>query len=270
MPSYLFKLEMTEDDKIRLAQLAQVTQETAIKEGNARIIAERGRTIDQIKRLYAVVMGYALTTCVATAYLCDRAVQQASWEARSIIVAPVLCFVSLMALFYLGAERLLDRKYLRHDSRRPSRAGLFADLMTLALSAGWLVVVANIFQAPVNPNKLDILALRQFQRDFINGLYVLYCLDIVLLAAQACILLRRKPEDWGNLLKAHLTWLVVNVAAISVLWFWVSTVPDGPLPHVDINAVSFYLVLLHVARFIADYTLTFKFYYPPEDLAAHA
>ena len=28
-----------------------------------QIIGERTRTIDQIKRLYAVVMGYAVTTC---------------------------------------------------------------------------------------------------------------------------------------------------------------------------------------------------------------
>jgi hypothetical protein len=269
MPSYLFKIEMTDEDKNRLAQLAQVTQETAIKEHNARIIAERGRTIDQVKRLYAVVMGYALTTCVANAYLCERALQPATWEARSIIIAPVLCFASLMALFYLGAERLLDRKYLRHDSRRPSRAGLCADLMTLALSAGWFVVVANIFQAPVSPKTLDLSALRQFQSDFINGLFVLYFLDVFLLAAQVLILLRRKPADWLNLLKAHLIWMVVNICTVFVLWFWVSTMTDGPVPFIAIGAVPFCLVLLHGLRFLADYTLTFKFYYPPEDLAGH-
>jgi hypothetical protein len=269
MPSYLFKLEMTDEDKDRLAQLAQVTQETAIKERDARIIAERGRTIDQIKRLYAVVMGYALTACVANAYLCERALQQASWEARSIIIAPVICFVSLMALFYLGAERLLDRKYLRHDSHRASKTGLLADLMTLALSAGWFVVVANIFQAPVSPNKLDIAALRKFQEDFINGLLVLYLLDVLLLAVQVCILLRTKPEDWKNLRKAHLIWMAVNICAFCALWFGVSTIADGPLPYANIGTVSFCLVLLHAARFIVDYAWTFEFYYPSDKLAVH-
>jgi hypothetical protein len=45
------------------------SDENAARRGSVNLVlSERARTIDQLKRLFAVVMGFAVTTCFTNAY----------------------------------------------------------------------------------------------------------------------------------------------------------------------------------------------------------
>jgi hypothetical protein len=136
------------------------------------IIAERTRTIDQIKRLYAVVMGYSVTSCFTNMYACARIISSDMTIGISIILAQGLVFVSLIALFYLGAERLLDKRYLQADSKVPSRHGLLFDLLCLGATAAWFVILADTFPN-VSQASLTAGDLRHGMRLFIINLLVL-------------------------------------------------------------------------------------------------
>jgi len=165
---------------------------------NAReIIAERTRTIDQIKRLYAVVMGFAVTTCFANIYACARTVGFDDKIGISIILAQGVTFVSLITLFYLGAERLLDTRYLQADSRVPSRLGLLFDLFSLGLTAGWFVVLANTFTDP-SKGPLTNQTLRDELDAFVTNLLILYGADTFLLSCQL-IRVWRGPASRGRM-----------------------------------------------------------------------
>jgi hypothetical protein len=266
MANYTLKVELTPEDEQRLADLGTLVDRQKAKENKARILAERGRTIDQIKRLYAVVMGYALITCFTNAYLCYRALDKYSWDANSILIAPVISFTSLIALFFLGAERMLDRKYLQESKPKPpTRAGLLIDLATLGISAAWFVILANIFQPPTGTAKLTIGNLHEFQTRFINAVLVLYVLDLVLLAVQAIVILVQ--TGWGgradDIFKAHLKWLGINVVSATFLCGTLY-LSDGTFSKYEIGIVASCLVLIHLVRFFWDFLWTFEFYYPKE------
>jgi hypothetical protein len=264
MPEITLHVEMTPDEEAKLAAMAAAValgDRVATGERKARVFADRVRTIDQIKRLYAVVLGFALTSSIANAYLCERSLAVFSWEEWSIIVAPVISSASLMVLFALGAERFLDRTYLQHDSVVPSRSSLFIDLFTLGLTAAWFVILSNIFQAPSSPGSLSLGDLRKFQSHFIRYLELFYLLDIACLGVNLV-------RGWGNSghAKAHFIWIAINIVCVCLLFFWIGKISDGPVPYIGFSLVAGLLTILHVGRFALDYFFTFEFYYPTETM----
>ena len=130
------KVSLTDVEKNQLAGLIALWEGSDKWQQQALYFSDRSRAIDQIKRLYAVIMGFALTTAIGNAYLCLRMLKPElkSFDAYLLIIAPLIPFVSLLALFYLGAERLLDRKYLEENPQvTPHKLGL--DLATVGLAS---------------------------------------------------------------------------------------------------------------------------------------
>jgi hypothetical protein len=238
-------------------------------EGDKQLLTERGRTLDQIKRLYAVVMGFALTTCITNAFLAARPINIRTAEELSIVIAPVIAFGSVMALFYLGVERLLDRKYLQPESGDPSWIELWIDLLSMGLTAVAFVVLANVFEAPASPaspHGLDDL--RRFQDRFIVYLMGLYLLDVALLLIQLATLWARRSANRTNgrhLIRAHVIWLAINVISLALL-YKLSGTPDRALPYLGLSVIASLLLVIHVVRFVADFKLTFEFYYPVREI----
>jgi hypothetical protein len=236
-----------------------------VAEWKARVLADRGRAIEQVKRLYAVVMGFAVWSCITDAYRYARLLLDSSykeWNAYSILAAQALACISLIALFYLGAERMLDRRYLQHDSPVASRFGFWFDLFTLGSIALWFAILANTFPT-AQPSVDEVYS---YFRLFLLFLLILYVLDIGLLVVHGAMLLRDRTRHTG-LLKAYTIWILSNLASIVAIGCVYKFVPiKATEPYLGLNCAALIVSLWHIARFFWDFLLTFKFYFPPEDI----
>lgn len=233
-----------------------------------QILTDRVRTIDQIKRLYAVVMGYALTSCFSNVYACVKAVGP-DFMTVSMLFAQAITFTSLIALLYLGTERLLDTRYLHPNSRVPSRFRLFCDLANLGIMAAWFVVLADTFPDTSKPVTIEVL--RGSQVQFTQNLLVLYLIDVVTLVYQTGTLYIDHPADKTKALHAHLRWIAQNVACFGffaiVYRVWAGW--DLALLGATVNALAAALAIIHVGRFFADFWLNYPFYYPTDELSGN-
>ncbi len=257
------------------ATIATDAEENKRKEKwKALVVSERARTIDQIKRLYAVVMGFGVTTCIANAYISARHVAPFSYDSYSILIAEVFSFVSLAALFYLGAERMLDRKYLQPSSAIPKWNSLWFDLGTLGFAAAWFVILANTFPTfppsqSTQSNGHLVITAAAVATDFdyfIINLGILYLLDVVLLAIHGWngwnATEKEEKERWS----AYSTWITINSVSlilINILYWLVPYHYTVPLLRLNLGACL--LIGWHFFRFIWDFRKTFKFYYPTQD-----
>lgn len=245
-----------------------------------QIRAERVRSIDQVKRLYAVVMGYGVTTCFSNIYACAKVLNFDLEHALLPLIAQGFVFVSLVALFYLGAERMMDARYLSENSPVPTPKGLLFDLAALGATAGWLVILADSFPvAPSAPFGDDPDGVRQAaafaarvvtgQANFTHNLLVLYTLDLIFLMGQI-IRLSPRPSDpkRDRTLKAHLVWFLINAICLSIFVFytgdWLTT--SVAIAGFSLNGLTCGLVLVHFFRFVIDFNWTFEFYYPTDKL----
>jgi hypothetical protein len=235
----------------------------------AQIIAERARTLDQIKRLYAVVMGFAVTSCVQRAYSSLPPLSMASLDVVGVLFAQGIAFVSLIVLFYLGAERMLDIKYLQPTSPLPRRRELLFDLFQLGATAVMFVVLAH--SLPDGKPRLD--AILAGQDEFTLNLIILYVLDSVILVIQLMALvagLARRSRSVGDARNANAIWIVQNLVCLGVLvWSrsrfgaaWIVT------PAFRINELALILAVLHATRFLVDFLTGYRFYYPQARLEA--
>src|ERR1043166_5061179 len=116
-----------------------------------QIRAERTRTVEQIKRLFAVVMGLAVIRCISNIYSLIKPIitpplvnPSASFQEHAqelvILFAQGITFFFLCSLFYLGWERSLERRYLQPDSPVPRPERLLFDLFCLSWTALWFVI----------------------------------------------------------------------------------------------------------------------------------
>lgn len=238
-----------------------------------QLFAERVRSIDQIKRLYAVIMGYVLTNCATNIYHSLSSHPQPSPQLYTIIAAQSITLTSLLFLFYLATERTLDTRYL--NIRRisvPNRFFLLVDLFTIFGTAAFFVVLSNSF--PVD----DTSDVFEVQKGFSKILYIFYGLDVLFLLLQIAVAIIGRLSrhisiyDKGKkkILLAHVVWLLVNIFFFSVFWssynsYWPISgfLPDYVL---GVNLLSFILIVLHTFRFFADFLIGYKFYYPQDDL----
>lgn len=71
--------------------------------------------IEQIKRLCAVVIGFAVFSGISNSVQIARVIgtDGVPYEPLSFLVTEVLMILSLVALFALSSERMLERGYLR-------------------------------------------------------------------------------------------------------------------------------------------------------------
>jgi hypothetical protein len=274
MPNFNVSIEMTDEDKTHLKALTDLAVAQKTEKWKTYVLGERIRTIDQIKRLYAVVMGLAVLNCVNNAYVCARQLQYGAWEEYSILIAEIFSFISLITLFYLGAERMLDRRYLHPKSGMPKRTTLLFDLFTLGITAAWFVALANTFPRPAAVTSGEIATMRDLVHDyfgyFILLLIGLYILDIVLLGIHGFIVWKEGYRHRNELIIAYLTWVSVNVASVIVwLWMYRYHLYDWPMTvpvvNVPVNLGALFLFAWHAVRFVLDFNLTFGLYYPSQD-----
>lgn len=271
-------VEIGEPEKTHLTALlsaleSQQRQENATisAEKNAQLYADRIRFIDQIKRLYAVVMGFAVISCFSNVYLVMRSMENNRYEAFWVLFAEVSSLLSLIALLYLGAERLLDTRYLHYQNQAPSRLSLAIDLLSLATTAIWFVILANTFpdsrKAPITID--DVW---HYQEIFIEFLCILYMIDIIFLIIQWVRLKVSKKDGVPtskNASYAHGVWIILNsIALFFLVMIWYFLYPKSFCENihsvwsVDIYWVPLVLLVINVGRSTIDYIATFEFYYP--------
>ena len=246
-----------------------LTANTILEGKDALILMERTRAIDQVKRLYTVMVGFAtitlLTNVVANVRTLDPGAP--AMEAYIILASLIVSFFSLLILFIFGAERLLDVRYLEVGKPAPKWPGLMWDVISLLGTAAWFGVVANLL--PVATSRVPTISidqLREAQSVFITFLIVLYIADLILLLIQLARIGKSNPVAS----RAHRTWFGLNVlslAALCLVQKYLSNVPD-PTLYKDASSVTAVLILLHIARFFLDVWWTFPFYYPKKEYSA--
>lgn len=111
-------------------QLLKTMVESNSEVDPKQVLTERSRTIDQVKRVYAVIMGFALTSCFGNIFK-GIVASEYDFECGSIFLADGLTLLSLATLFYLGSERMLDVRYLRDDSDPAKIRWFLLDLIWL-------------------------------------------------------------------------------------------------------------------------------------------
>ncbi len=242
------------------------TAKTILDGKDALVLMERTRAIDQVKRLYTVMVGFAtitlLTNVVANVRNLDP--DAPPMEAYLILASLIVSFFSLLILFIFGAERLLDVRYLEVGKRAPKWVGLMWDVISLLGTAAWFGIVANLL--PVTTSKVPTIGidlLRQAQSDFIAFLMILYFADLILLLIQ----LARIGGSNSVASRAHWTWFVLNALSLGALYLTqkhLSNVPD-PTLYKDASLVTAVLIGLHIVRFFSDVWMTFPFYYPGKE-----
>jgi hypothetical protein len=254
------------------------------------ILSERIRAIDQIKRLYAVVMGFSVTNLIGNLYSIAKS-DFFDWSTElPFLLAQGLCFLSLITLFYLGAERTLETRYLRPDSRVPGRSDLLLDGIMLGSQALLFVILSNTVPALtssiVDPRPSEIATARigyevMYQASFVKNVIFLRLVDSVFLSIELIRLVpasRLRPQfrrlgtqvfrleasrDGDNLADALFVWLALNLLSILVLtvalrWQFSAVTVAG----LSVNILSMILAVWHTVRFCFDFGLTFPFYYP--------
>jgi hypothetical protein len=298
MPLLTVNFQITDDDKGLIERAATLADDAQKNKVNSQILAERGRTIEQVKRLYAIVMGFAVWSCVVNTYQCVRKLQEfpsPTWNEYSILAAQAISVVTLITLFYLGAERMLDRKYLQENSPVPTRRGLLWDLFTLGIIAVSFAILANTFPltsvtladiksilpnadpAGAIPTEDFRVKIHNYFWYFTLFLLLMYCLDLLLLASQAAPLwfqdkkLAEGKKKHGEILRAYGKWIAINVVSVIVIGivFYHFEALDYPPAHqvaLGANCIALIIIAGHLLRFFVDFLWTFPFYYPPQAL----
>lgn len=228
-------------------------------------IKERTRTLDHIKRLYAVVMGFAATECLKNiiAVIRESALVMSTSDAYLVKISSVslgLSFVSLMILFYLASERYLDKRYLTTDSPAATREGLAWDIICLVITASWFVVLAESI-----PSKDDLIELESVRSLFMEGVFVknlmiLYAIDVGMIVIQLFKAQCTEKNDARkkDIVFANQVWILINLASISVVMpvFYNNKLDLGS------QTSAIWFCVLHIIRITLDFWYTFRFYYP--------
>jgi hypothetical protein len=147
-----------------------------------QLLTDRTRAMEQIKRLYTVIAGFAATAFLINSVAFIRALDsKAGNEPYAILASELVAFFSLLILFLFGAERLLDTKYLQPKSPVPSWYGLTWDVVSLIATVGWFVVLAHLLPtaAQLKPPPDLSSILHDSQKNFMWALVLLYVADTV-------------------------------------------------------------------------------------------
>lgn len=303
--SVTLKVELSEDDKAVLSGLQNLADREAQKatdKSNALVLSERGRALEQVKRLYAVVMGFAIWSCITNSYQCARKlwnVAPDAWDSFFILFTQLFSVLSLIALFFLGAERMLDRKYLQPDTPNPPKPVEFlGDLITIGAPAILFVIIANAF--PLTALALDDIkfavgpsgtpaptnfstSVRQTFWYFVFFLIVLYAVDALsLLLHQRALKKDNAPPAGGgrgkhqDLLDAYWWWSVINTGCLVLMSIILIAFLGLNVRYLDhswfqtIHVAAAFILVIQLVRFGVDFYKTFPAYYPQGKLEVKA
>ena len=244
-------------------------EQSSIEKENERSLNERVRAIEQIKRLYAVVIGFAVFSGISNSVQIARVIWKdgVPYEALSFLVTEVLVILSLVALFALSSERMLERRYLRPYSPVPTALHMLFDLFTIGIPAVCFVILASIF-----PNLQDVAD----NPGLLQSYFKLFCWTLAIFYLSNCILLllghmwrpfNGSQTESDEVSKDYRIWLVINAAFAAVMFVLVTSLDSFFKERAGgINLAAMIVLALHLIRFCLDYFWTFKGYYPQRSL----
>jgi len=200
----------------------------------------RKRSVDNLQRLYTVVISLAVTESLRRTLLTSaNNVADFAWSNAN---KWILCSSLIVTVvpFYHGANRYLDATYVTGE-RKASRYALMIDFFFFFIHALGMFVLALLITD-------DPLLVTTNDTYFFYGLAGLLTLDILWVIITKSISSSIKA---GDELPYHL-WVPINIFAVVAIvalawwrrWEW--------------------LILVTIVRSFMDYILTYKFYYPPD------
>lgn len=198
---------------------------------NKSLEEARKRSVDNLQRLYAVVMGLAFTE-----------VLRACAKDPAGMSGILLGFVATIVPFFHGMHRHLDDTYVL-GWNETSNLTLVVDLGYLLAHSIGFVVLSQVAAEPLKfyPGIALILA--------VDAVWVVYTYFRTDRTAVGEMVYGRKTD--------HLWWLRVNIVAALVLMV-LSWQPMVPLVGEHFTLATAILV----ARGVADYALAWKLYFP--------
>jgi hypothetical protein len=206
----------------------------------ADLDAARTRSVDNLQRLYTVVVSLAVTESLRrllTAALDRRPENHPQYDSWLMFSALLITVIP----FYHGANRYLDATYVTHE-RRAKPEALMLDFVMLFFEGLVLFVLATMVgRAPA----------------FYTSLGVLLVFDVLWVGLT--LLTAASKEDRFPLYRR---WAIINLVSACVLVgsFW-SNIFNWNIWRTDDarNIAVFVIVLLRTA---VDYILVWRFYYP--------
>jgi hypothetical protein len=189
------------------------------------------RSVDTLKELYTVAVGVALVMAVEK--LANAAEKEPVFRTEQFFLF-VVVIVTLIP-FYHGAFRHMDDIYIfpKEPAKRPGPLVLLGDYLVLMFEAGLLVWLATSISD---------------RAIFADGFLLLLLVDICWAVATAIFTPAGFDVVW---------WGVVNLITLLILlalWYWPG----------DMLINGFYLMLIAIARSVADYVLSRKLYFPED------
>ena len=189
------------------------------------------RSVDSIAKIYAIVIGLALSEAVKTLIVKDsNGNLDLSWATFWTGAPTFVAFVFTLVPFWHGMNRHLDRCYLE-------KAGIVAQ--------GALLLDFFVFFIEASLLLLSGWALR-------SGLVTFYCLGWILFVDMIWGFISHQIHFAGQ--KSHVkSWIVINLVA-GFLSLLVITFNFNPKPPV--------LMAIAIIRSIVDYWTGWEFYFP--------
>jgi hypothetical protein len=206
---------------------------------NGDLQEARKRSVDNLQRLYTVVVSLAVTESLRR-LLGDFARTGAVAEYREWLMFASLIFT--LVPFYHGANRYLDATYVTGE-RSANHAALMIDFLMLFLEGllffGLAMVTAN-------------------ESLFYTVLAALFVLDIVWVGTT-----NLTATDAADKMQGYTKWAIINsIATLSLLLFVWSNLLNWQFWPSD-TIKSFALVAVALIRTVLDYIRVWRFYYPP-------
>jgi len=202
----------------------------------------RTRSVDNLQRLYTVVVSLAITESLR--HLIGGTVA----EPRTTTYGHWLMFTSLLVTlvpFYHGANRYLDATYVTHE-RSAKRGALMWDFIALFLEGLGFFVIGALMQRGTAP--------------FYTGIAALFVFDAIWVG-----LTNLTASGEEDRMPGYRKWALVNLLAAVVLFALVwSNLFTGVTVWRNEFAANIALVSVAILRTVYDYAKVWKFYYPKD------
>lgn len=194
----------------------------------------RKRSVDNLQRLYTVVVSLAVTESLRRTLLTGTQVEL-DWSNKWVLL---LSLIFTVIPFYHGANRYLDATYVTNE-RIAKRYSLMFDFILL-FTQGLLLFTLALFITN-EPNLIN-----DYDTRFFIGLAILLFVDVVWVGIS-----RRITSDRPGQKSSYPVWAFINIVAIIVILI------------LALCKLWALLIPLTLIRTVLDYLIAHDFYYPP-------
>ena len=195
------------------------------------------RSVDSLQKIYTVIVGLAIAQAVQALSVADRATNTlANWSDLQGRLPAFLAFAVVLVPFFHGMNRHLDYSYLeRPEGEQAQGALLFDFVVFFAQSAILFLIATSIAQKTLAP--------------FVF-LAALLALDVIWSLVSHWI-------HYRTLKASIVRWSIINAVTLALgLALALPTIYEDA-------AKAWLLLVLAVARTLADYKACWSFYFPP-------